>query len=427
MMSHTAHSGLAKLVATHVAAGPPWLQQLQNQAGREFQRRGLPTRKEDAFRYTSLTDLGNYDLRLPNPVAVDSLDRDALRTLALPELEAHRLVVVDGRWIADLSDVEVPLGTTIQQASPPPDFERHLQPKGADGFDLLRTALLDQVLTIDIAKGVILSKPIHVIIASSGQTKTAISQPRIFFRIGSGSRVTIIESYVTLTDDSGLCNAGTNIDLSENARLDHVSLVRGTPGTSTVASTRVLQKHGSDYRGQSWISGSQLARHEVHIQLCEPEAHASIDGLAVARGNEQVDNHVVVEHAAPRTQSEQRMAAIVDGSATSSFGGNVIVRRDAQQTHARQQSRSLLLSINASANTQPNLEIYADDVKCSHGATVGQLDEDALFYLRSRGIAQKEAEKVLTRGFAALWLGAIDNQAMRDVLSGLLDSWLAAP
>ena len=99
-MSHTAHSGLAKLVATHVAAGPPWLQQLQNQAGREFQRRGLPTRKEDAFRYTSLTDLGNYDLRLPNPVAVDSLDRDALRTLALPELEAHRLVVVDGRWIA---------------------------------------------------------------------------------------------------------------------------------------------------------------------------------------------------------------------------------------------------------------------------------------------------------------------------------------
>jgi Fe-S cluster assembly protein SufD len=293
-----------------------------------------------------------------------------------------------------------------------------------DAFCALNTAFMEDGAFVHIPRRTVLSEPISLLHVSAPTADPAITHPRNLIVAGEESQATIVEDYVSLNGDVHFSNVVTEVVVGENSVLSHYRIERESTRAFHVSTLRVQQGRSSDVASHSLLLGGALVRNNVHPVLAGDGGECLINGLFMGTGQQHLDNYMKVEHAGPHCNSRQFYNGILDGRSRGVFHGRIIVHKDAQKTDAKQTNRNLLLSNEAQIDTKPQLEIHANDVKCTHGATIGQIDEDAIFYLRSRGIAEASARTLLLSAFARESLGRMKNELIRKHLEGLVRQWL---
>jgi Fe-S cluster assembly protein SufD len=405
-------------------AGPAWLGQIREGAADAVRTGGLPHKKVEAWRFTPVRPIVDTAY-----AGAPEAEPPAELLGVLPDDGGARVVSVNGRLIAPdglpdgvevASLAELLAGGGDQLAG----LLGRIAPR--EHFAALNAALFTGGLLVRIGRGVRLEAPLHVVHVAVPGDGATVSYPRLLLVADEQSEATVIESYLAADGDKQLTNAVTEVDLAPSANLEHVRVQRGTGASHHVGMLAVRQARASVYRSYSASLGGAFARMDVRVLLAGEGAECAVDGVYLTGGSELCDHHTFIDHAAPRCSSTNTYRGIVDGSSHAIFDGTIVVRRDSQHTSAHQENRNLLLSDDATVHTKPHLEIDADDIVASHGATVGALDDEQLFYLRSRGIDETDARAALTYGFVkeildrlrstgtARWLG----MAVRDRLPG---------
>ncbi|MGH9802822.1 MAG: Fe-S cluster assembly protein SufD, partial [Blastocatellia bacterium] len=286
-------------------------------------------------------------------------------------------------------------------------------------FTALNTANIGDGAFVHIAKGKVVEAPIHLLFISTA-TEPTVSHPRILIVAEEASIATVIESYASPNESVYFTNAVTEVFTAEGAVLDHYRLQEESERAFHIATTEVHQQRKSNYTSFAISLGAEIARHNLNVALNDEHIETTIDGLYIVTGRQHTDSHTVIDHLKPRCNSHQLYKGILDGRGRAVFNGKVFVREGALLTDARQLNKNLLLSPEAHVDTKPELEIFADDVKCSHGATVGQLEGDELFYLVSRGLPQERAQALLTFGFAEDVISKIKSKSVREHLDRMV-------
>jgi Fe-S cluster assembly protein SufD len=394
----------AQLESRRAGAGLPWLQRTRALAFERFAELGFPTLRDEDWKYTSVATLEKRAFRLV-PESLNGVSADQVAPLALGD--SHLLVFVNGRHAPGLSRLgRLPSGADVgslaQAVAKRPDRFEALLVRDAEalvnGFTALNAAFWADGATIDLAAGCVVEKPIHLLFITTDADLAV--HPRNIIRAGAGSQAEIIEHYVGLNDAAYFTNAVTHIQFDTSAAVIHTKLQQESLRGYHIADIRAEQKRDSCFTSQSFALGGLLSRNDIATRLDAQGCEATLIGLYMANGRQHMDHHTLIDHARPRGTSREFYKGVLDGAARAVFNGKVIVRPDAQQTDAHQSNRNLLLSEHAEVDTKPQLEIYADDVKCSHGATVGQLDAEQIYYLRSRGMDDVAARALLTFAFA---------------------------
>lgn len=405
---------------------------LRKDALARFSATGFPTTKHEEWRFTNLTPLTQLAFALPD-VTVKASDA-LIHPHVLPGTTC-RLVFVNGRFDPVLSNaVQLPDGIRVESlASALERDARSLVPllgslaaAQENPFAALQAAFLTDGAFIDVPAGVVLDVPVELLfIAVPGETPVAI-QPRNLIRVGDRARLSVVETYAGSGDASYLTNVVSEIFLGEGAVLEHDKLQVESGAAFHIGSTWFRQGRGSTMTSNSIALGGRLVRNTVTATFAAPGSTCTLNGLSLATGEQLIDNHTAIDHAHPECASHELYKAVLDGTSRGVFNGKIFVRQDAQKTDARQTNKTLLLSDGATIDTKPQLEIFADDVKCTHGATVGQLDEAQVFYLRARGIDEEAARDMLTFAFAADVVERVHVDALRDRLHELLHQRLHA-
>jgi Fe-S cluster assembly protein SufD len=342
---------------------------------------------------------------------------------------AAELVFLNGRLVRELSSFrELPPGARVSgfgTASPEEEAElRDHLGRYADfearGFVAWNTAFVDDGALVFIPRAVAVPKPIHLLHVTTGEGGPTVSHPRNLLLLEEGAEARVIETYVSLGDAPCLTNAVTEALVGRRASLGRVALQNEGPGAFHMAAFQARQAEESALHALALGLGARLSRTETGTTLDGERSACTLDGLYLGRDDQLIDNHTVIRHARPDCSSRELYKGILTGRSRGVFSGRIVVSREAQKTDAKQTSQALLLSPDAAAHAKPQLEIYADDVKCTHGTTVGRLDEDALFYLRSRGIDEKAARSLLVFAFASELVGRIDFAPLRSRLEETL-------
>jgi Fe-S cluster assembly protein SufD len=413
----------AQVVSRRVDAGPPWLQRTRAAAFERFAELGLPSLRDEDWKYTSVAVLEKHAFKLV-PASLNGVGADQLARFALDG--SHLLVFVNGRYAPNLSrpgrlpgGAEV--GSLAAAVADRPDRFESLLARDAEvlvnGFTALNAAFWADGVHIDLAAGCSVDEPIQLLFIAT-DADLAI-HPRNIVRAGAGSHAEIIEHYIGLNDSAYFTNAVTQIQLDPGAALIHTKLQQESLRGYHIADIRADQGLDSRFTSQSFALGGLLSRNDIATRLDAEGCEATLIGLYMANGRQHMDHHTRVDHARPRGTSREFYKGVLDGAARAVFNGKVIVHADAQGTDAQQSNRNLLLSDRAEVDTKPQLEIYADDVKCTHGATVGQLDAAQIGYLRSRGLDEASARALLTFAFAedvALRVGCVPLRARLEQL-----------
>ena len=405
-----------------------WLASMRTHGLEHFRRVGFPTTRQEDWKYTGVTPIEKRNF------SKASVEQPALsmNTHRIGGLDCHELVFVDGRYSAQMSSLGLDTGditvTPLAQAitGSPTLLEQHLGKHASmtqSGFSALNTAFIDDGAVIHLKAGAALDKPLTILFISSGQTTDMLSQPRVLIVAESGASATVIERYVSATEAVYLNNVVTEVVLGEGANLEHYKLQEECDKAFHIATLQVSQADSSRFVSYSISLGARLARNEINSQLGE-HAICELYGLYMATGRQHMDFHTRVDHTKPHGVSKEFYKGVLDGRGRGVFNGQVYVHPDAQKTDAEQANNNLLLSRHAEIDTKPQLEIYADDVKCAHGATVGQLDDNMVFYLRSRGIDATAARGLLTYGFASEVFESMGSDAVRKHLHDALVEWL---
>lgn len=398
---------------------PDWLKTLRSRALERAHALKLPSTHDEAWRFTPLAALFSQSfqpLRTPT-----RLQPDDIAHLAIAEA-ATKLVFVDGVYAPQLSSASPQAGMvlgnlaslTSAQAS---TLEAHLgqhAPFQDTLFTALNTAFLQDAAVLMLPRDTSLAGPVHLLHIAT-QPGVA-SHPRLLLVAGAASQATLVEDYVALHQDAYFTNAVAEVVLQANAQLTHVRLQRESPQAFHLASCAVSLGADSHYHAISLALGAQISRIDLQVMQTAEGTQCTLDGLALISGTQLADTHSFIDHAKPHGTSRQLHKCIVGGAAHAVFNGQVMVRPGAQQTDSAQSSRNLLLSSKAHVDTQPQLEIFADDVKCTHGATVGQLDSDEVFYLQSRGLSETVARNLLTYAFGADIINRIPVASLRQQL-----------
>ncbi|MEA3291920.1 MAG: Fe-S cluster assembly protein SufD [Pseudomonadota bacterium] len=420
------------LAAQRAAAGAlpgrqlGWLQAQREAALARFGETGFPTRKDEDWRYTNLRPLTGQPFDAAGETTPE-IDSRQLDRLLIDGLESHRLVFVNGRYAAALSAAEgLPEGARLTSlagmlAEQPERLEStlgSLLPARTNGLTALNSAFSGDGAVLELAAGCRLEQPVELLFIAAGDA--VLGQPRSLLLAGEGSRATVIERHVSLADEKTLTNSVVEILLERGAELDYYALQEQSTQAFHIGGAWVRQQVDSRFSSRSITLGGALTRNELRAELAGSGAHCDMLGLYVVSGRQHVDNHTTIVHDAEGCTSRESYKGILDQRARAVFHGRIVVRPGAQKTDSEQQNQNLLLSRDAEVDTKPQLEIYADDVKCSHGATVGQLDPGSLFYLRSRGIDEEGARTLLTYAFASDILGEIEVPALRHRLEAEL-------
>lgn len=402
----------------------PWLIELRETAGQTFSQLDFPTTRDEEWKYTSLRPLLSSQFRQMLDLDSGTLPADQMVKLGLPEAERSRLVFINGIFAPELSDTsglgaEVVAGNLGEVVTEIDSFVAgrlgRLARFDSDAFTALNTALIGDGAVVRIPAGRSTAAPIQLLFVTT-TSEQVVSYPRILIVAEEGSAATIVESYLSTRAESCFTNAVTEVLVEAGAAVDHYRLQLENERTFHIGSTWVSQGRSSIYRSLAVSLGGEIARHTLGIKHCDELAETSIDGLYVVTGRQHVDNHTSIDHASPRGRSSQLYKGILDGKGKAVFNGKIFVREGALLTDARQLNRNLLLSTEAAVDTKPQLEILADDVRCSHGATVGQLADEEVFYLTSRGIRPERARALLTFGFAEDLIGRIKIGSLRHQL-----------
>jgi len=387
---------------------PAWLGELRRAGADAFARLGFPTRRMEGWRFTSLDPLLDQAFA-PAPAADgERAIADKIQPYLLGDLPAHRLVFVNGRLLPALSDIAgLPAGivlTSLREAlRERPEEVRsrlgRLAPHAEHAFIALNLALHEDGVYLHVPRGRQIDAPIHLIFFSSGEPAFH-AHIRNLLVLDAGARATLIESYAGAEGHACFNTSVAETWLEPDAWFDHYKLQEETRETIHVATHHVHQARASTFATHTISIGGGLIRNEINPVLDGEGIESTLNGLYILDGAQHLDNHTRFDHARPNCRSTQLYKGILDDRASAVFTGRILVREDAQKTDAFQQNRGLLLSPQASLNTQPQLEIFADDVRCTHGATIGQLDPEALFYLTTRGIDHQAARGLLTYAFA---------------------------
>lgn len=422
-MSVTTHPGylesLLKCWPVKQTAAQNWLNQLRIQAFDHVGTQKMPTRRDEEWRFTDISPLTQLTYQ-PARSGCDLQMRD-LEHWYLKEAQ-NRLVFVDGHYAGHLSTIADPARLTIGNlpafvSSHAAILESRLGRYATfdrNVFAALNTAFLRDGAVIIVPENTVIAEPIHVLFVAT-QTEVT-SYPRCLLLGEAGSQVTLIEDYVALSQSAYITNSVTEISLAANAHAKHIRVQRDSLQAFHLASCAVSQAYASNYQSVSISLGSQISRYNLDVSLTDEAAECTIDGLALIADRQLADTHTCIDHVKPNGISHQQHKCIVDDSAHAVFNGKIIVRPHAQRTNSSQSSRNLLLSKTAQVDTKPQLEIFADDVKCAHGATVGQLDQEEIFYLESRGLSEAAARNLLTYAFGAEILSRVPIASLKQQL-----------
>jgi Fe-S cluster assembly protein SufD len=390
-----------------------------------YEALGLPNRRQETWRYTDLTALGSKMLdyvAAPPPPALLARAAKAVAGLGLAAGMA-RLVFVDGYFVADLSSRPVEPGLAVHTLGEQPGSLLATTQPGDSALAALNQAFVRDGAEIHVTAAS--SPPVALVCIASDRAVAA--QLCFRLRLARGARLAVAEYRLDLTDaEEAWLNTFADIELADDSRLEWSCLQRHGSNVVATALTRVRVAAGATLVAGIVNAGGRLIRSELEILLEGPGAAAELDGLALTSGRRHCDTRYAIDHRAPRTTSRQHYRSIATDESRSVFNGKVTVREQSQNIDARQQNHSLLLSARAEVDSKPELEIYADQVACSHGATVGELDEEQLFYLRSRGVAEREARGILTQAFAAAILERFGQDDFRDRALAAVEQWLQA-
>jgi Fe-S cluster assembly protein SufD len=415
--------------------GPRWLQDLRDRGAARFSALGFPTVRDEDWRFTNISPIANAEFMSAPVDARASVSEDALKEVAYIEA-ANRVVVLNGRFSAELSRVNgLPQGTHLgslaaavtEHADVVPRYLGQLAEFGTKAFTALNTALAADGLYVHIPDGAIVEEPLHLVFVSvPGHAPVpAMSNVRALIVAGDRSQVRIVETYAGPEGGGYFTNAVTELFAGEGAVVDHYKVQQESLEAFHVASMHLHAGRNANVSSHSISLGGKIVRNDVAAVLDGEGAEVTLNGLYLADGERLVDNHTSIDHAKPHCPSHEVYKGIIGGKARAVFNGKIVVRQDAQKTDAKQTNRALLLSDDASINTKPQLEIFADDVKCTHGAAIGQLDDDAIFYLRARGLTYFEARDMLIHAFAGEILDRVKVEPLRRALESELFAQLA--
>jgi len=413
--------------ASNGASGAPgWLKDLREGGIARFHELGFPNMKQEAWRFTSVAPIaeGSFEQAKP-PARIPTLED--IRPFLLLEA-GYRLVFVDGFFQRSLS---TPFFDDVQSlahvVAHRPDLVReHLGRYVATqdrAFSALNTAFVNDGAFVHVPAKATIAEPIQLLFLASG--KPAVTHPRNLVVLEREARASIVETYASLGEGSYWTNSVTEIVVGEAARLDYHRVQRESPSAYHVAATQTHQGRDSTVNVHAVAFGAALARHDIGAVMAGPGGTLILNGLYLLAGKQHTDHHTTIDHAADHCQSHEYFNGVLDDTSRGVFTGRIIVRPGAQKTDSKQTNNNLLLSGQAHADSQPQLEIYADDVKCTHGSTVGPLDPRALFYLQSRGVGEHEARRLLTYGFAAEVLGRMEVAPLRAQLDAIVRGRLA--
>jgi Fe-S cluster assembly protein SufD len=419
------------------AEGPEWLEPIRRVAMERFARTGFPSSREEEWRFTPVTPIAQGIWQqawarepVPGAGAPGQVTRDDLAPFIFGQAEWSTLVFVNGDYAPELSSpgtlpegvLVTSLGEALRNGGDL--LQRHLTRYAAveeSPFTALNTAFLRDGGLIHVSAGVELPVPVNLVYVTTPDATGTVSHPRNLIVVERNARAALVESYVTLAPGSRYwTNPVTEIRTGPNSWVEHARIQRESEAAYHVATTQVEVHRDSHYRSFSMAMGAALARHNLNVRLADQYAEALLYGLYLTHGEQLVDTHTTLYHDHPNCHSWEVYKGILDGRSRAVFNGKVLVRPEAQKTDAKQTNRNLVLSDFAKVDTKPQLEIFADDVKCTHGATVGRLDEKALFYARSRGVPRAEAARLLTYAFAAEVIEEVALEPVRRELDRLV-------
>src|SRR5262245_43416562 len=421
-----------------------WLQDARAQAMSRFKEMGLPTARDEEWRFTSIAPITE------NRFVVPANGASSLRPTDVASFEWHgarstTLVFVNGKYVASASDVgDLPVGVCIGNlgsalTSGERDLEAHLTRLGQNdrrAFTALNTAFLSDGAYVLVPDRVVVPRPVHLLFLTIGESQPTMAHPCVLIVAGEMSQVAVVESYgARPSTGSGravaryFTNAVTEVVAGENSTVTHYKIQREHPDSIHMGAMYLHAARNSTFASHSISLGGALVRNDIVAVLDGEGAHCTLNGLYLSDGTRIVDNHTTIDHAKPHCDSREIYKGILADKARAVFNGKIVVRPDAQKTDAKQTNKALLLSEDAQINTKPQLEIFANDVKCTHGAAVGQMDDDAIFYLRARGIGAAQARDMLVHAFAGDVLNHLPLEPLRtrvdEELGRRLAEWRA--
>jgi Fe-S cluster assembly protein SufD len=389
---------------------PDWLAPVRQAAIDRFAATGFPTARDEEWRFTPVAPIAQGTWRQGTGTA-HGVTREQLAPFIFGHPEWTTVVFVDGRYNEKLSSTgALPAGVragSLAEAlrADGAMLERHLARHASvesSPFTALSTAFMRDGGFLHVPADTDLTRPVHLVFVTTPEAAGSVTHPRNLIVVERGARASVIESYVSLAEGASYwTNAVTEVVAGANSWIEHTRIQRESERAYHVGLTQVEQQRDSHYRSFTLAMGGALARHNLHAHLDGENVETLMYGLYLTRGHQVVDNHTAIYHDQPNCRSWEVYKGVLDGKSRAVFNGKVFVKPDAQKTDAKQTNRNLLLSDTAKVDTKPQLEIFADDVKCTHGATVGRLDDVALFYARSRGIPADKAQRLLTYAFAA--------------------------
>jgi Fe-S cluster assembly protein SufD len=407
---------------------PAWALGLRRAAIARFARQGLPTPRHEDWRYTSLAPLAKLPFKPILHLDPRGLDEAALRALGVPDFGGSRLVFVDGVLAPGFSRIVPEAGVTLsgladRLAGDGVLIRKHLGQlapvERENPLLALNTAFFRDGAYLHVAAGK-QAPLVQLIFVASGAEAGLTSSPRNLLHFERGAQAVVIEHHVSLGGEPVLTNAACEVIVEEGAHVEQVKVQDEHPAAFHVGALEARVERGATHLYHSLALGARLSRTNIHSVFAGERVECVLNGLYLVDGERLADHHMVVEHARPHCASHEYFNAILAGKARGVFHGRILVRPGAQKTDAKQTNKNLLLSGDAQADTRPQLEIYADDVKCTHGATIGQLNDDAIYYLRSRGIGHAQARRMLVHAFAGEILDRIRAACVREHLNDVV-------
>jgi Fe-S cluster assembly protein SufD len=397
---------------------------LRRSALKAFAEKGYPTTRQEEWRFTNVQPIAGTPFVPVLRYDPKGISRADLEQFFFPGFHGSRLVFINGHFAAEFSERRDTGARSLAEVlKEDPELVLRYMAKLArsgDPFTALNTAFLQDGAFLQVPDGVEMPGAVHLLFLSTGGGAPALQTPRNLIVVGAGSKLAVVETYHTLGSGTQLTNVVTEVFAGEGSVIEHDKMQNGSLASFHVGTTQIEQKAGSTVTSNAVTLGGSLVRNNVGVVLAGEGCEATLNGLSVGTGAQLIDNHTTIDHASARCASHELYKAIQDGRSRGVFNGKIFVRKDAQKTDAKQTNKTLLLSDDAMMDTKPQLEIFADDVKCTHGATVGQLDDEQLFYLRTRGIPLDAARDILTFAFASDVINRVHVEPLREQLDAML-------
>ena len=408
-----------------------YVHSIRSKAIKKFESEGFPTKKLESWKYTSLKRTLKYDYKL-FPSQKDVIDFKDIQDYLINDIESYKIVFVNGKYYSNLSETTHEgmdiciLSSALTQSKYDLIIENYFDRiSKKDGITSLNTAFSHEGAYIHIPKNIQVDKPIQILHFSTGENESLMFQPRNLIVVDENSQVEIIERYQSITNNNVLVNSVSEIYVNKKSNVKHYKIQNDKKSSSLIDNTFVSQENSSSYNLHTFSFGGDLTRNNLNIFQNDQRIESTINGITIIDDEQHVDHNTLIHHKEPNCTSHQDYKGIYGGQSVGVFNGRVLVEKEAQKTNAFQANNNVLISDKASINTKPQLEIFADDVRCSHGCTIGQLDNNALFYLRSRGIPEKEATALMMFGFANKVLTSVQNQEIKSMINKIIASKLA--